>query len=157
MEAKSSCSIAKYTGDYSHFQKFNPSLPEPIDPETPIEEVFGTPKRYFEQVADSIPPAQSSRIPATRSTTDMDGLRKPPVRSRTTSRASTNIHPVTTDPVLTEPRMLPGILHENERRRSRRISGSGGPEGASTETITHGLARLAVREQEEVDQNEQSE
>lgn len=155
--ANSFCSIAKYTGDYSHFQKFNPSLPEPIDPQTPIEEVFGTPKRYFEQVADSIPPPQSSRIPAARSTTDMDGLRKPSGRSRTTSRASMSIHPVATDHVLTEPRMFPGILHENERRRSRRISGSGGPEIASAETITPGLARLAVREQEEVNQNEQSE
>ena len=67
------------------------------------------------------------------------------------------IHPVVADPVLTEPRMIPGILHENERRRSRRISSSGGSEGASTETITPGLARLAVKEQEEAEQNEQLE
>ncbi|KAF7506951.1 putative zinc finger protein [Endocarpon pusillum] len=149
--------IAKYTGDYSHFQKFNPSLPEPIDAETPIEEVFGTPKRYFEQVADSIPPPQSSRILGARSISDMDGLRKPPGRSRAASRASLTIHPVGADPVLTEPRMIPGILHENERRRSRCISSSGGSEGASAETITPGLAKLAVKEQAEADQNEQAE
>lgn len=81
----------------------------------------------------------------------MDGLRKPSGRSRTTSRASITVHPVAADPVLTEPRMIPGILHENERRRSRRISISGGSDGAS------GLAKLAVKEQEEADQNEQSE
>ena len=53
--------------------------------------------------------------------------------------------------------MFPGILHENEKRRSRRISSSGGSEGASTEMMTPALAKLAVKEQEEVDQDEQSE
>lgn len=156
MQADLLRSIAKYTGDYSHFQKFNPSIPGPIDPETPIEEVFGTPKRYFEQVADSIPPAQSSRIPAARSTTDMEGLQKLPSRKRTMSRASMTMLPAAADPVSTEPRMFPGILHEKERRRSRRVSTSGWSEGTSTETMTPGLAKLSVKEQEEVDHDEQS-
>jgi hypothetical protein len=150
-------SIAKYTGDYSHFQKFNPSIPEPLDEETPIEEIVGSPKRYFEQLADSIPPVQNSRIPVAKSMTDMDGLQKLPSRNRATSRASMTILPGAADPVSTEPRMFPGILHENERRRSRRISNSGGSEGASTETITPALAKLSVKEQEEVNQEEQSE
>jgi hypothetical protein len=68
-----------------------------------------------------------------------------------------NMVPTTVDPVSTEPRMFPGILHENERRRSRRISSSGGSEGASAEMMTLALARLAVKEQEEVDRNEESE
>lgn len=157
MQADLCRSIAKYTGDYSHFQKFNPSIPEAVDPETPIDEIFGTPRRYFEQVADSIPPAQTSRIPGAKSTNDMDGLQKLPSRNRTTSRASMTMQPAAADPGSMEPRMFPGILHENERRRSRRISSSGGSEGASTETIRSGLATFAVKEQEEVDQNEQSE
>jgi hypothetical protein len=151
-----SLSIARYTGDYSHFQKFNPSIPEPVDPETPIEEIFGSPKRYFEQVADSIPPPQSSRIPVAKSTTDIEGLQKPSSRNRTTSRASMTMPPGAADPASTEPRMFPGVLHENERRRSRRISTSGGSEVASSEIITPALATLAVKEQEEVDSDEQS-
>jgi hypothetical protein len=150
-------SIAKYTGDYSHFQKFNPSIPEPSDAETPIEEIIGSPRRYFEQLADSIPPIQDSRIPVAKSMTDLDGLQKLPSRNRTNSRASMTILPGAADPVSTEPRMFPGILHENERRRSRRISNSGGSEGASTETITPALARMSVKEQEEEDQEDQSE
>jgi hypothetical protein len=155
IEADLNRSIAKYTGDYSHFQKFNPSIPESADAETPIEEIFATPKRYFEQVADSIPPAQSSRIPSAKSTTDMDGQQKFPSRNRTTSRASVTMHPVPVDPTSIEPRMFPGMLHENERRRSRRISSSCGSDGASTETIRSGLAKLAVKKQRESDQDEE--
>jgi hypothetical protein len=150
-------SIAKYTGDYSHFQRFNPSIPEPVHPETPIEEILGSPKRYFEQVADSIPLAQSSRIPGPKSTTDMEGLHKLPGRIRSTSRASTTMLPAAADRASTEPRMFPGILHSNEKRRSRRISSSGGSEGANTETMTPALAKMAVKEQDEVGQDEQSE
>ena len=156
MQADIFSSIAKYTGDYSHFQKHNPSIPEPVDPETPIEEIFGPPKRYFEQVADSIPPVQNSRIPGARSTTEMDGLQKVAVRSRTTSRASVTMHPAGADPVSTEPKMFPGILHENERRRSRRLSSSGASDGASTETIAPGQAKFAAKEREASGGNEKS-
>jgi len=65
------------------------------------------------------------------------------------------LHVMAADPASIEPRIFPGILHENERRRSRRISSSGGSDGASTETIRSGLAKLAVKEQGEVDQNEE--
>jgi hypothetical protein len=145
-------SIAKYTGDYSHFQKFNPSIPQPLDPETPIEEIFGSPKRYFEQVAHSIPPPQASRITNAGSTSDMEGLQKMPSRNRTASRASLNMLPPAADPASTEPRMFPGLLHENERRRSRRISTSGGSEAASMETMTVSLAKMAVKEQADVEE-----
>ena len=150
-------SIAKYTGDYSHFQRFNPSIPELVHPETPIEEILSSPKRYFEQVADSIPPAQSSRIPGSKSTTDMEGLQKLPGRIRTASRASLTMLPAAAGHASTEPRMFPGILHESERRRSRRISSSGGSEGGGTETMKPGLAKLAVEEQDEVGQEERLE
>jgi hypothetical protein len=63
------------------------------------------------------------------------------------------LHAVVADSASREPRMFPGILHENERRRSRRISSSGASDGASTETIRSGLAKLAVKEQGETDQN----
>ena len=149
-------SIAKYTGDVSHYQKFNPSIPEPVNPETLIEEIFGPPKRYFEQVANSIPPAQSSRTPAMKSTTDAEGLQMLPNRNRAISRASTIVLPTAADPASTEPRIVPGVLHENERRRGRRISGSGGSEAAITEAITPGLAKMTVKEQEEVDRYDQS-
>lgn len=53
----------------------------------------------------------------------------------------------------TEPRMIPGLLLENEKRRSRRISSSGMSELAtSAEMMIPGLATLAVPEDEEVDQ-----
>jgi hypothetical protein len=129
-----------------------------------MEDIFGSPKRYFEQVADSIPPAQSSRVPGAKSTTDLEGLQTLPGRNRTTSRASRTMLPAAAaaaaaaaDPATTEPRMFPGILYEKERRRSRRFSSAGGSEGTSTETVIPELAKFAVKEQEEVDQDEQSE
>lgn len=123
-----------------------------------MEDIFGSPKRYFEQVADSIPPAQSSRVPGAKSTIDLEGLQTLPGRNRTTSRASRTMLPAAAaDPATTEPRMFPGILYEKERRRSRRFSSAGGSEGTSTETVIPELAKIAVKEQEEVDQDEQSE
>ena len=54
--------------------------------------------------------------------------------------------------------MLPGILHENERRRSRKVSGAGATGGserastsASTHAVTSGLANVALQAQKEVD------
>ena len=55
-----------------------------------------------------------------------------------------------------EPRMIPGILHDKERRRGRRVSRCGEHEDATTETMTPVLARLASKEPEEVDGDEQS-
>lgn len=156
MQADTIESIAKYTGDYTHCQRFDPNIPQTTDVERLIEEIIGSPKRYFEQVADSIPPAQSSRNPGAKSTTDIEGLQKLPSRDRTASRASMIMLPATGDPVSTEPRMFPGILHEKERRRSRPISSSGGSKGASIDTTTPALAKVAVTEQEAVDQDGQS-
>lgn len=143
--------IAKYTGDYSHYQKFNPSIPEPVNPGTPIQEIISSPKRYFEQVADSIPPALNNRIPGARSMTDIEGLQKLPSRNRTTSRLSMSMLPAAADPALPEPKMFPGILHDKEKRRSRQVSSAGGSETVSTETTKPVLAKLAAQEQEEVD------
>lgn len=156
----SSDSIAKYTGDYSHLQKFNPIIPEPFDPDTQMEEIFGSAKQYFEQVADSMSPPQSNRLPGARSTGDMEGLQKVTSRHSAPSRASTMMLPLMEDSPVDEPRIFPGILHETEKRRSRRISTAGftssEADGASMDTITPGLASLAVTEQEEIRQDEES-
>ena len=53
--------------------------------------------------------------------------------------------------------MFPGILHENERRRSRRISSPVGSDGTSAETTTPALMKLALKEQNEVGHDEESE
>ena len=146
-------SLAKYTQDDSHFQRFNP-IPEPT-PGTPIEEILDQPKRYYEHVADSTNPGQGSRITGAKSATDLDALHSKPLsRSWTAPHGSPNIFPA-----MIESSLLPGIFHENERRRKRGISGGAGA-GAGPATMASeragmdaggpGLARYAVREEEEI-------
>lgn len=98
------------------------------------EETLGSPQRYFEQVSGNIAPAQRSCIPGVRSMTDIEVRQKLPNRKNTTSRVPMTMLPAEADIAIPEPRMIPGILHEKERRRSRRVSRCGEHEDASTET-----------------------
>jgi hypothetical protein len=107
---------------------------------------LGCPKRYFEQVADSIPPAQTSRIANPKQTTDPEEMVKEAGRNKMASLTSATKLPIAADPGSIEPRIFPGIIHEKERKRSRRISSAGGSEGSGSLAMTPAMARLAVKE-----------
>ena len=160
-------SIAKYTGDYSHFHRYNPAIPEDADPETPIEETLGSPKQYYATVADSVPPSQTARKPRSTSSVEFEAIRTSPRHFRTVSRASTLLHSATElgkfAPISgTEPRIFPGVVHERARRRSLRVSTSGSESATDRETISSSailgptLAKMSVKEGDESTEMENS-
>ncbi len=60
-----------------------------------------------------------------------------------------------------EPRAFPGIAHQRERRRSLRMSTSGSdgtaPDLSSSQNLDPGLAKLAVREDTRLEQEQENE
>ena len=157
-------SIAKYTSDYTHLERCTPSIPEPEDANTPMEEVFKvleSPKQYYATVADSIPPAQQARIPtsnANKMSNSIESLSSSPPRLR---KASTQIYAMTGGDHNThisghEPRAFPGAAFQRERRRSIRkgsISASDGTADLSTsQQLDSGLAK--VKEGQAVDERD---
>ncbi len=163
--------VAKYTGDYSHFDRCTPNLPDPSDPATPLEEAYRgleSPRQYYASVADSIPPAQTARLPQSRSTATVDRTagggttgNTSPTRPRTTSSVfyPTSSHP---DAHISgqEPRAFPGIVHQRERRRSLRVSSSNSdmaaPDNMSSSLhMEPAMAKYRVREDSELAELEQ--
>lgn len=122
-------------------------MPDPTDPSTPTGEVykaFESPRQYYATVADSIPPAQMARAPPeapdrshdfaaltrTMSPRDRRGSRgsRSSVLSKTMSHPeydSSNMGLQNLHISASEPKVFPGLVHENTRRNSLRPSGSG--------------------------------
>jgi len=159
-------SIAKYTEDYSHLERCTPSLPDPTDPATPIEEYKGleSPRQYYATVADSIPPPQTARLPSSPSIHTMDRLpnmsMSPRPRASSSALYQTQSHP---DTHISghEPRAFPGLIHQRERRKSLRVSTSnsdmtGGPDMSSSLQLEPGLAKITLKEDRELAQEENS-
>lgn len=158
--------IARYTEDYTHFDRCTPDLPDPSDPSTPIDEVYKgleSPRQFYATVADSIPPAQQARMPGqSRSTAPTTGNTSPN-RPRTMSSAA--LYPTQTNPDShisgQEPRAFPGLVHQRERRRSLRVSTSHSDMSAadmsSSLQLEPGLAKITLREDAEMAEMEQSE
>ena len=147
-------SIAKYTEDYVHLERCSPSMPEPV-PGTPVHETFRSlesPRSYYQNVADSITPAQNARGPNSKSSNSIEALSSSPPRLRKASTIYNANRATGHDPHISghEPRAFPGIAHQRERRRSLRMSTSGSdgtaPDLSSSQNLEPGLAKLAVRE-----------
>lgn len=157
-------SIAKYTTDYTHLDRCNPSIVDPTDPTTPIAErqTVESPRQYFNTVADSIPEPQSARQLPSRSSNHAESLSGSPKRSRTSSTAITPLASRTSDGHISgyEPRFFPGAVHQRERRKSIRASLSGSDHGVqdvnSSLQLEPGLAKMTVREDSELAQLEDS-
>ncbi|EXJ88413.1 AMP deaminase [Capronia coronata CBS 617.96] len=142
--------IAKYTQDYTHFNRCTPDFPDPSDPLTPIEEVYKgleSPRQFYSTFSNPVAPSaaannsnsnnhhhhhqqqQSARWPRSRSSmTALDRsntTNTSPTRPRTMSSAlySAASHP-DTHISGQEPRAFPGVVHQRERRRSLRVSSS---------------------------------
>ncbi|KAL6240307.1 AMP deaminase [Rhinocladiella similis] len=159
--------IAKYTRDYSHYDRCTPNLPDPSDPSTPLDEMYKnleSPRQFYTTVADSIPPAQQARLPQTKSNATMDRSTGniSPTRPRAMS-STTTLHPMTSNPDSHisghEPRAFPGLVHQ-QRRRSLRVSSSNSdmaaPEMSSSLQLEPGLAKMTLREDREMAKMEDS-
>lgn len=161
--------VAKYTHDYSHFDRCTPNLPNPSDPSTPVDEIYKgleSPKQYYATVADSIPPAHLARAPPSRSgpPAERSTGNTSPTRPRRTSSVlyAAQAHP---DAHISgqEPRAFPGLVHQRERRRSLRVSSSNsdmagaGMDMSSSLHLEPGLAKITLQEDKELAQIEQSE
>jgi hypothetical protein len=132
-------------------------MPEP-NPNTPVHEQFKaleSPRSYYQNVADSITPAQTGRMRTTTSSNSInlsnadknEVLSSSPPRLRKSSTMFGQGGGQGHDPHISghEPRQFPGIAHQRERRKSLRasISGSEGvPEGL-------GLGELKIYEEKE--------
>lgn len=158
-------SIAKYTDGYIHLERCSPSMPEP-EPGTPVHEHFKameSPKSYYQNVADSITPAQAARAPNSKPGNIVEQLSSSPPRLRKASTMYTNGDASNHDPHISghEPRAFPGIAHHRERRRSLRMSTSGSdgtaPDLSSSQSLDPGLAKLAVREDTRLEQEMENE
>lgn len=153
------------------------SVPAPSDPTTPVSEVYKvleSPKHYYATVADSIPEAKTARLPGTKSSSHVESMSSSPPRAR---KQSTQLFPAVShghDPHISghEPKAFPGVAHQLERKRSLRVSSSGSadrpsfvtamrsgednrsegtaPSLNSSQQLDPGLAKLAVREDDEV-------
>nr|KAK5448588.1 AMP deaminase [Exophiala xenobiotica] len=159
--------IARYTRDYSHYDRCTPNLPDPSDLATPIDEVYKgleSPRQFYATVAASVTPAQQARLPQTRSgaTTDWGTGNTSPTRPRTMSSA-TALYPTQSHPDThisgQEPRAFPGLVHQ-QRRRSLRVSSSnsdmGRPEMSSSLQLEPGLAKITLRESMDMAKEEES-
>ncbi|OAL25179.1 hypothetical protein AYO22_05056 [Fonsecaea multimorphosa] len=167
--------IAKYTKDYSHFDRCTPDLPDPSDPATPVDEIYRgleSPKQYYATlaVADSIAPAQQARerereAALSKSNTNVPPGNTSPSRLR---RTSSVLYPSSSNAVDAhisgqEPRAFPGIVHQRERRRSLRVGSGNSAEGtgqhssdmASSLQMEPGLAKITTREDREMRQMEE--
>jgi hypothetical protein len=151
-------SIAKYTSDYTHLERCTPSIPEPDDPNAPLDEVYNvleSPKKYYATVADSITPAQQARMPNAAATSrennklsnSVESLSSSPPRLR---KASTQLQAISGphDPHISghEPRVFPGAAFQRARRQSTKqsISGSDGtaPDLSSSQQLETSLSKL---------------
>ncbi|KAH0832734.1 hypothetical protein AYO21_00361 [Fonsecaea monophora] len=161
--------IAKYTKDYSHFDRCTPDLPDPSDPATPVDEIYRgleSPRQYYASfaVADSIAPAQQAREREREAALSKSNPNGPPGNTSPTRlrRTSSVLYSTTSNPADAhisgqEPRAFPGIVHQRERRRSVRV-GSGNSEGtgqhssdmASSLQLEPGLAKITTREDKEI-------
>lgn len=160
--------IARYTNDYSHFDRCTPNLPDPNDALTPIDEVYKgleSPRQYYATVADSIQPAQSARYPHGKGgqSSDRVPVNRSPTRSRTTSNAffPSVSHPSDAHISGQEPRVFPGLHQQRERRRSLRVSSSHSDMTASDGMsnslhMEPGLAKIMVRQDSQLAQVEDS-
>ncbi|KAI1618224.1 AMP deaminase [Exophiala viscosa] len=159
--------IAKYTEDYTHFDRCTPDLPDPTDSSTPIDEIYKgleSPRQFYATtVADSIPPAQQARMPGQSRSTAANTGNTSPNRPRTMS--SNALYPTQTNPDShisgQEPRAFPGLVHQRERRRSLRVSLSNSDMGlagmSSSLQLEPGLAKINLREDAEMAEMEESE
>ena len=161
--------IAKYTQDYSHLERCTPTLPDPTEPLTPIEEQevyrgLESPRQYYASVADSIQPAQTARWQRSKSGASVDRSTGniSPTRSRTTSNALfPTVSHVDTHIFGQEPRAFPGLHQQRERRRSLRVSSSHSdmtaPDAMSASLhMEPGLAKILVRQDSLMAQDEDS-
>lgn len=138
-------SIARYTNDYSHFDRCTPSLPDPTQKEANVTEIYRSlesPRYYYSTVAeshhaivpDSIPDPKTARIPSTRSMQDMHPLEKQPSPIQRKASIVAMQQPGTGDQHISasEPRAYPGFVHERHRRTSVRRRSHGTDDGLGT-------------------------
>ncbi|KAK5088019.1 AMP deaminase [Lithohypha guttulata] len=129
--------IAKYTEDYSHFDRHTPVFPDPTQQDAPVTELYRSlesPRQYYATVADSIPDPRTARIPSSKSIQDLQSLdRQPSPLQRRASIIQPQVVGSDQHISASEPRVFPGLVHERHRRQStRRRSQNGTDDGHGT-------------------------
>lgn len=136
-------SIAKYTKDYTHYNRCNP---DPIDL-APLSPVIAA----HHQGKPALPNerAQVARVPGSQSSADMQSLNRSPPADRRRSRSSTMLKSSVDSAVSgVEPRMFPGLVHERTRRQSLKLP-TGGLDGPADGGSSHSvLGKMSARDRE---------
>lgn len=150
--------LAKYTKDFTHLTRSNPIRADGQELETVSEEALSSPRQYY-AIAKEAAASQSprNRAPTIRSTGDAERVsnasptgRKPSLSSSILTSAAEHggyVHM----PGVKEPRMFPGVMHEQARRDGARRS-TLGSDAAEAHMLVPALRKMASQEQQAVDE-----
>ena len=136
-------SIAKYTKDYTHYDRCNPD-PKDLLPLSPVVR-----SSHVENKALPNSQAQNARMLASRPPTEIENMHHSQLERRR-SRSSTMLMSSVDPTALVsggEPRIFPGLVHERTRRQSLRQSTSGS-DGGGDGPPPGGLMKVATKERE---------
>lgn len=150
--------LARYTKDYTHLTRSNPVRADSHEPETVSEETLSSPRQYYIIAKE----AAASQSPRNRAATLQSGgdLEHVPNLSPTGRKSSLSSSVLTSAaehssyvhmPGVKEPRMFPGVLHQQARRDGVRRS-TQGSETAEANMLTPALRKMASQEQQAVDE-----